>query len=142
MQVNDMFPPKYLKGEMIVGRPVLVRMREVVQESLRTGPDKPAEPAFVLYFVSVKDQTTGEIAPIRGLTLHQKGQALVLRRELADEIMKATGTTDTDQWGSKLVVLYAGETKRAAGRTTTPLHARAVKQIAQPQPVAEEGAPA
>ncbi len=149
MQTIDMFPAKYLKGEQIKGRPVLARLREVVEEKLRSGPDKPAEPAYVLYFVSIKDPTTGEIAPVRGLALHQKGHALVLRRDLADEIMRATNTTDTDQWPSKIVVFFAGEPKKTAGRTSTPLHARAVKvsQQAQPQTNPEsqpqtEGAPA
>lgn len=124
MQIVDMFPARYLRGQDMA-KPILVELRSVEPTELRAGPDKPAEPAFVLFFVDVNAPADGH--GIRGLMFHgRKGHALVLRKSLAEEIMQATGTTDTDQWSSKRVVLFP-EAKIVARRNVVSIRARAQK---------------
>jgi hypothetical protein len=143
VKVGEMFPDNYLKGPAIVGQPVLALIVSVISVKLRSGPDKPEEPAFVLFFENISPKTD---KPQRIPTLAYKpgfGHQLVLRRELADEIARAIGAGDTDEWGGKRVVLFAGESKRVSGRTVTPLHARAPKAApaAQPQTTTPEHQP-
>lgn len=131
MQVKDMFPAKYLRGQDMP-KPMLIEMHSVLQQELRPGPDKPAEIAYVLFF---DDVSTGKPAPVRGLAKHANGKhALVLRRQLAEEIMAATGTTDTDEWGNKRVVIYP-EQRTVARRNVVSIRARKQQQ-AQQQPAA------
>jgi hypothetical protein len=125
MQVKDMFPAKFLRGQDMT-KPMLIEMHLVMQEGLRAGPDKPEEKAYVLYF---DDVSTGKPAPVRGLMRHPNGKhALVLRRSLAEEIMAATGTTDTDEWANRRVVIYH-EQRTVARRNVVSIRARAAKQI-------------
>lgn len=133
MQVKDMFPSKFLRGQDMT-KPMLVEMHGVQETGLRAGPDKPEEPAYVLFF---DDVSTGKPLPVRGLMRHENGKhALVLRRQLAEEIMQATGTTDTDDWANKRVVLYH-EQRTVARRSVVSIRARAAKP---PQPTGAAGA--
>lgn len=129
MQVKDMFPVRYLRGQDMT-KPILIELRSVEQTELRAGPDKPAEPAFVLYF---EDVSSGAPQPMRGL-MHTrgKGHALVLRRALADEIMQATGVIDTDDWRGKRVVIYP-EQRTVARRNVVSIRARVPKASQQAQ---------
>jgi hypothetical protein len=129
MEVRDMFPAKYLRGQDMT-KPILVELRMVEPTELRAGPDKPAELAFLAYFENVG---TGAPEQMRGLFHYRgKGHALVLRKSLAEEIMQATSTTDTDQWTGKRVVLFP-EQKTVARRTVVSIRARAQKaQEAKP----------
>lgn len=123
MEVRDMFPAKYLRGQDMT-RPILVELHSVEPTELRAGPDKPAELAFLAYFENVSGGTPDQM---RGLFHYRgKGHALVLRRALADEIMQATATTDTDQWRGKRVVLYP-EKRTVARRDVVSIRARAAK---------------
>lgn len=123
MQVKDMFPARFLRGQDMT-KPILIELRSVEQTELRAGPDKPAEPAFVLYF---EDVSSGAPAPMRGLMYTpRKGHALVLRRALADEIMQATGVIDTDDWRGKRVVIFP-EQRTMARRTIVSIRARPPK---------------
>jgi hypothetical protein len=135
MQVKDMFPARYLRGQDMT-KPILIELRSVEQTELRAGPDKPAEPAFVLYF---EDVSSGSPAPMRGL-MHtpRKGHALVLRRALADEIMQATGVIDTDEWRGKRVVIYP-EQRTVARRNVVSIRARPPKASQQAPTTAASG---
>jgi hypothetical protein len=138
MQVKDMFPVRYLRGQDMT-KPILVELRSVELTELRAGPDKPAEPAYVLYF---EDVSSGSAQPMRGL-MHTrgKGHALVLRRALADEIMQATGVTDTDEWRGKRVVIFP-EQRLVARRNVVSIRARAPKASQQAPTPASDAEPA
>lgn len=128
MQVRDMWPSKFLRGQDMT-KPVLIEMHGVQETGLRAGPDKPEEKAFVLFF---DDVSSGKPAPMRGLFRHPNGHhALVLRRALAEEIMAATATDDTDQWSGKRVVLYH-EQRTVARRNVVSIRARPAKTQQQP----------
>ena len=81
MNINEMFPDKYLKAEDLQGRRVAVTISEVAAESIR-NEDKP-----VLY-------------------LKGKSRGLVLNKTNAATIEEITGTPDTDLWGGKKIILY------------------------------------
>lgn len=135
MQVKDMFPSKFLRGQDM-SKPMLVEMHSVVETGLRAGPDKPEEKAFVLFF---DDVSSDKPAPVRGLLRHPNGHhALVLRRALADEIMAATATDDTDQWAGKRVVLYH-EQRTVARRNVVSIRARPAKTRQQPPTATDAG---
>lgn len=135
MQVKDMFPSKFLRGQDM-SKPMLIEMRGVQETGLRAGPDKPEEKAVVLFF---DDVSTGKPAPVRGLLRHPNGHhALVLRRTLAEEIMAASATDDTDQWAGKRVVLYH-EQRTVARRNVVSIRARAARPNTQPADAAGEG---
>jgi hypothetical protein len=135
MQLIDMFPNRYLRGQDMT-KPMLIEMHVVLQTALRSGPDKPEEKAFILYF---DDVSSGQPKPVRGLMSHSNGKhALVLRRALAEEIMAATGTTDTDEWGNKRVVLYH-EARVVARRNVVSIRARAAKPAAAAQQSTDAG---
>lgn len=126
MQVKDMFPARYLRGQDMT-KPVLIELKSVEETTLRPGPDKPEEKAYVLWF---EDVSTGAYQLMRGLKYtNGKGHALVLRKALAEDIMNATGTQDTDEWKNKRVVLYP-EKKTVARREVVSIRARVMK--AQP----------
>jgi hypothetical protein len=153
VKVGEMFPDNYLKGSAIVGTPMMVLIVRVQLEELRTGPDKPEEPAYVLYFENINPKTD---KPQRIPTLKYYsglGHAMVLRRELAEDITQATGASDSDQWPTKRIVVFAGEGRKVRGKISIPLHARAPKQppatppqtqppTTEPQPEQAEGQPA
>lgn len=124
MQLQDMFPGRYLRGQDM-SRPMLIEMRSVEKAQLRPGPNKPEETAYVLHF---EDVSHGAPARVRGLVYTPgKGYSLVLRRRLAAEIMAATDTSDTDEWNGKRVVIYP-EQMIVANRTVTAIRARRSKQ--------------
>ncbi len=81
MNINEMFPDKYLKAEDLQGRRVAVTISEVAVESIR-NEDKP-----VLY-------------------LKGKSRGLVLNKTNTATIKEITGTYDTDLWCGKNIILY------------------------------------
>lgn len=140
MQVTDMFPARYLRGQDMT-KPILVELNGVELTELRAGPDKPAEPAFVLYFKDVSSGNPADGHGIRGLMFHRgKGHALVLRKSLAEEINQATATQDTEQWRGKRVVLYP-EQRTVARRSVVSIRARAPKTGQQPTAPAPDNPP-
>ena len=81
MNINTMFPDKYLKAEDLQGRRMNVTISEVIVESIRN------EDKAVLY-------------------LEGKNRGLVLNKTNTATIKEITGTADTDLWGGKKIVLF------------------------------------
>jgi hypothetical protein len=125
MQLTDMYPSKFLRGQDMT-KPLLIELKSVEKTELRAGPGKPAEQGYVLHFENVH-AATGKYQLVRGIAYTVgKGHVLVLRRALADQIMAATATTDTDEWPGKRVVIYP-EAMNVAGRAVIAIRARAPK---------------
>lgn len=130
MQLSDMYPRKFLRGQDMQ-RPLLIELKAVEQVELRAGPNKPSERGYVLHFENLNPKADAgakdKYQLVRGIAYTVgKGHALVLRRALADQIMAATGTTDTDQWPGKRVVIFP-EAMNVAGGAVIAIRARAPK---------------
>lgn len=108
MNVNDLFPSKYLRGAELKG-PVTVTIAAVKPESMYK-PGQGQVTGYVLYCVSAK-------------------RGVVLGRALALQIAQAIGEPDTDKWAGHQVILFP-QPMTVAGRDLIAIRARA----AAPQP--------
>lgn len=103
MNVNQMFPSKYLKGSELTG-PVTVTIASIHKEqSYKPGEGKTD--IFVLYCERAK-------------------RGVVLTKPLAFSIAEALGEPDTDRWTGRAVVLYP-QVMSVAGQQVTAIRARA-----------------
>jgi hypothetical protein len=103
MNVNDIFPSKYLRGGDLAA-PVTVTIASVTSERMY----KPGV-----------GETTGYV-----LHCEKAKKGVVLTRPLALGIAQALGEPDTDKWQGKQVTLYP-EPMRVAGRDLIAIRARA-----------------
>jgi hypothetical protein len=110
MDVNKLFPSKYLKGAELTG-PVTVTIASLRKE--RTY--KPGEGQTDILVLYCEKATRG----------------VVLSRPLAFGIAEALGEPDTDKWPGKAITLYP-QPMTVAGRDLIAIRARAAK----PQPEA------
>lgn len=133
MKVTEMFPARYVKGEHLQ-KSRLVEIHGVETTELRAGPNKPAERAYLMWFVDVSN---GNATRIQGVAYTPpKGHSLVLRGPLAKQIAGVLGTEETDEWTGKRVVLYP-EQATVAGRPMLIIRARAPKAAPTPAPSGE-----
>jgi hypothetical protein len=102
MNVNEMFPSKYMKGSDLKG-PTTVTILEVKPERIY----KPGE-----------GQITGYI-----LFCEKASKGIVLTKPLAMSIAAALGEQDTDNWHGRQVVLYP-QPMTVAGRNLVAIRAR------------------
>lgn len=103
MDVNQMFPGKYLKGAELKA-PVTVIIARVAKERAY----KPGEGQSDLYVLYCEKATRG----------------IVLTKPLAMSIAQAVGESDTDQWPGKSITLYP-QAMTVAGRDLVAIRARA-----------------
>lgn len=113
MDINQMFPSKYLKGSELPG-PVTVTIANIRKE--RTY--KPGEGQTDIYVLICEKATRG----------------VVLTKPLAFSIAEALGEPDTDKWTGRAVTLYP-QAMTIAGRAITAIRARATI----PQPAGSNG---
>lgn len=104
MDVNQMFPSKYVRGDELPPAGVRVTIAAVKTEKMR----KPG---------------AGEVD---GFTLWAQGarRPIVLTAALARQIAQLTGETDTDNWPGKAITLYP-EPMTVAGVARVAIRARA-----------------
>ncbi len=103
MDVNQMFPSKYLKGAELRG-PVTVTIAGIKQEQTY----KPGTGQVDAYVLWCEKATRG----------------IVLSRPLALSISEALDEPDTDKWPGKAITLYP-QPMRVAGRDLVAIRARA-----------------
>jgi len=108
MDIREMFPSKYLKGEDLQGREVTVTIKEMKVERLGAGPDKDKEDKPVLYF-------------------ERATKSLILNRTNALVIAELYGP-ETAAWRGKRVTLYS-ERLRAFGKTHDAIRVKAEKPV-------------
>lgn len=87
MKVNDMFPSKYMKGDDLGGKPWSFKISRVVLEEMHDKQTKSKVKKPVVYFYGPK-------------------KGLILNRTIAEQIAKATGQDDTDNWPGHLVTIH------------------------------------
>lgn len=111
MNINLLFPSKYLKGEDLGGKEVTVTIKEMKVERMGVGAEKEDKP--VLYF-------------------ERATKALILNRTNALMISGLYGP-ETGMWGGKRITLYA-TTVRAFGKETDAVRVKkALPSAAAPQ---------
>jgi hypothetical protein len=110
MDINTLFPSKYLKGEDLGGREVTVTIKEMKIEKLGAGPDKEDKP--VLYF-------------------ERATKSLILNRTNALVIADLYGP-ETSAWRGKRVTLYS-ERLRAFGKTHDAIRVKATHPAETPK---------
>lgn len=120
MNVNEMFPGRFLKGEELQGKPVTVTIAKVIQ-------DKVYKPG--------KGETTVFVLHVQG-----GSKGVVLSKPLALGIAEALGESDTDNWGGKRVTLYP-QPMQVAGRNVIAIRARKANQQNQPAPTPQGSKP-
>ena len=119
MNVDAMFPARYLRGQDLAG-PILIVITAITREKMRAGPGKPEEEKYVLRFELVKGQTIKLDA-----TQHPpEGYGLILRKVLAHQIVAALMLKDADKWIGQRIVIFPGPSK-AAGEDVITTYARA-----------------
>jgi len=104
MDVNQMFPSKYVKGAELKGATPVTIEHIKTEQIYRPGEGKVN--CFVLY---CKNASRG----------------VVLNRVLALQIAEAIGEPDTDKWTGHQVVLYP-QPMTVAGKDVIAIRARAV----------------
>ena len=119
MNVNELFPARYLRGQDMAG-PILVVITGLGMEKMRAGPGKPEESKYVLRFELAK----GVTQTLKTTSHTPDGYKLPMRKTLAIDIATALKEPDTDKWIGAKVVIYPA-TESAAGRDVITTHARA-----------------
>jgi hypothetical protein len=109
VNVNTMFPSKYLRGAELTA-PVTVTIARVVQETMYK-PGAGTVAGWVLY-------------------CEKASRGVVLTRPLALGIAQALGDPDTDNWTGKQVTLYP-QAMTVAGVPRVAIRARAANGKAQ-----------
>lgn len=104
MNVNDMFPSKYLKGVDLQGQ-ITVTIAGVKIEKVY----KPGEGQTDIYVLMCEKATKG----------------VILTKPLAKQIAVICGSLNTDDWKGKRVTLYP-EPMTVAGQDCTAIRARPV----------------
>jgi len=104
MNINDVYPSKYLKASDLQGKEITVTMDRVEEESV--GQDGDTKP--VLYFQG-----------------KQKG--IVLNKTNSNNIMGAYGA-ETDNWSGKQIVLYSTYVD-FAGKSVEAIRCRAARAV-------------
>lgn len=105
MKLREMYPKRYATGEDLQGKAVTVTISRVEKEKMRAGPGKPELEKWVIYFQETK-------------------KGVVMSRTLAQQIAKAVGSDDTDEWTGKRVTLFP-EPLVVAGEPRIVVRARA-----------------
>lgn len=106
MDINNVFPRKYAKGEDLGGRDVTATILRVELVEMRPSPSAPPEKKPVLY--------------VRG-----GKRGIILTNTLAHQIAALTGSSETDDWTNDRVVLY-GKPMMVAGNKVIAIRAKAV----------------
>ena len=121
MKLEEMFPSRYVKGQDLQGRDLIVTIASVQSERMRPNPQSPELQKFVLYTVEGK-------------------KGVVLSKTLASQIARAMGNDDSDDWTGKKVTLYP-EPMTVAGVQRVAIRAREVKddRIVSEIPLPVEG---
>lgn len=115
MDVNQMFPSKYVKGDQLAG-PVTVTIASIRQEQ-SYKPGQGQVDIFVLWCQGAK-------------------RGIVLSRPLALSIAEALSEPDVDKWPGQAITIYP-QPMRVAGRDLVAIRARAA--AAQPTPINGNG---
>lgn len=87
MNVNDMFPSKYLSGNDLQGRSVVARISRLASVSMPDRESGGRVKKHVMYFAG-------------------KERGVVLKRTTALQIAQALGTPETDQWVGKYIEMF------------------------------------
>jgi len=115
MKMHELFPSKYLKGEEIKDKPILVTITDGKLEEMQDGGSyKP-----VLYF--------------------KVGKPMVLNKTNGDVIAEAYGD-DSDSWMGKKIILYFDKNVSYAGKRTGGIRVRIPSEARprSPEPEPEE----
>jgi len=107
MNVDEMFPSRYLRGSELNGAKTVTIARVVMEEAYRPGEGKST--IFVLY-------------------VDNGSKGVILSRALAMAISKILNESNTDRWTGKKCVLYP-EPMNVAGREVVAIRARAAAQV-------------
>jgi len=120
--INDAFPSNYIKASDLKGRSVVVEIDRVEFEPV--GQKREMKP--VLYF-------TG------------KEKGLVLNKTNSGKIINITGSTETEDWTGKAILIYPTETEFAGDtveciriKPAPATNGRPVRQAMQPPPKAQD----
>lgn len=105
MDIEKLFPSRFVNGAELKGREVTVTIARVVMVKMRPNPQTPESEKPVCYFVGAK-------------------KGLVVEKRLAYQLAEATGEHDTDRWPGKTVVLFP-ENVKVAGRELCVIRVKA-----------------
>lgn len=112
MNVNDMFPSKYLSGHDLKGRNVTARISRIASVSMPSRETKGRETKHVMYFAG-------------------KDRGVILKRTTAMQLAEALGTPETNDWIGKWVELYPANVE-AFGAVHCVVNFRRATKIPQP----------
>lgn len=87
MKISDLFPSKYMKGDDLGGKAWSFKIKEVRMEEMHDKQANKKAKKPVVYF-------------------HGPRKGLILNRTIAEQIAKATGQDDTDNWPGHLVTIH------------------------------------
>ncbi len=115
MNINQMYPSKYVKSSDFTAGPALVKIDKVEMETLGQGRDAEHKPVVYFSASSLPD-------------ILEKG--LALNKTNANEIARLYGS-ETSDWRGKEIVLFETEVE-FKGERTMATRVRAPKQRAEP----------
>ncbi len=105
MEIDDLYPSKYLKGMDLQGHSVTLRIERVGLEKFYDQQSRAEVEKLVIYFVG-------------------KQKAVIAGKSLSYEIANICGSKNTDGWVNKEIVLFT-ERKLIFGRELDVFRARA-----------------
>jgi hypothetical protein len=105
MEIDDLYPSKYLRGDDLQGHAVTVKIEKVTLERFYDQQSKSEIEKLVVYLVGKK-------------------KSLICGKALAYEIAGICGSKNTDTWPGKEIIVFT-ERKLVYGREMDILRARA-----------------
>ena len=105
MEIDDLYPSKYLRGSDLQGHAVTVKIEKVTLERFYDQQSRSEIEKLVIYLVGKK-------------------KALIAGKSLAYEIAGVCGSKNTDAWSGQEFILFT-ERKLVYGREMDILRARA-----------------
>lgn len=118
MDVDKLFPSKYLKAADLRGRSCQVTILRIAVEKMWGGVDKA-----IAHF-------------------HGKSKGMILNRTQAIAIAEIAGSRQTEQWSGTSIILTPSTTKDAKGATVQTILIQAPPRKADPAPAAPAAQPA
>ena len=126
MNVNEMFPSRYISGADLNGKVWTLAIREVMAEPMFDARAKKRVDKYVIYF-------------------ERAHKGVILNRTMAEQIAAALGADEVTQWTGKKISLYAETVTAFGGQHVVVRFRKATNGVSeppaamkQPQPEAEE----
>jgi len=122
MNVNEMFPSRYISGADLNGKTWTLSIRDVVGEPMYDARAKKRVQKWVIYF-------------------ERAHKGVILNRTMAEQIAAALGEDEAGAWAGQKISLYAETVTAFGGEHVVVRFRKATNGVSEPPPVMQQPQP-